>query len=488
MGEPSSTPHRLLQCAATLEAALDDVIDVDPVFMSVTEKRDSLAALERLASRVTALKLRVVAASADVADAEGHRDVASWMAHRTRGDRRQQRREQRLADACDGRWRRLGQALTTGAVHVDQAHVVSRALDDLGRVLTDLLGDASFAPVLTPDRRAGLLDEAEAHLVEQAAHFGPDDLARLGARILQVLAPHLADEAEAKKLSDEERHARRVTRLTTQRLGDGTVLVKARIPEHMATRLTTTLEAFTNPRKQCGDATQPDGPHRADDATGEDLPYEMRLGHAFCALLEGLDPQRLPLARRVGDHAGGDDGARRAPARQSAPPSSPTGETMSAGEVRRLACTADLVPAVFGTRSELLDLGRTARLFSPGQRAPWPCATDSAEQSAARSPRPGARHTTCCPGVGWDRPTWRTACSCAAIITTGSTTTGTSISACRTATSGSAGDGESTGSVLRRQLRSRGLPPRRDVPRGRAAGRRIVRRTDARGGPWPCSC
>ncbi len=365
--EASGTPHRLLRCAAALEAALDEAVALDPVFMSVAEKRDSLVTLERLASRVTALKLRVVAASADVADAEGHRDVASWMTHRTRGDRRQRRREQRLAEACDGRWRRLGQAMTTGAVHLDQAYVVSRALDDLARVLTDLLGDTSFTPVLTSDRQNEILDQAETHLVEQAASFGPDDLARLGARILQVLAPHVADDAESKKLRDEERHARRVTRLTTQRLGDGTVLVKARVPQHVATRLTTTLEAFTNPRKQCGDAAQPDGPHRATDATGEDLPYEMRLGHAFCALLEGLDPRRLPL------HGGSattlvvtmelDALLRGVGAGQLA-----TGETLSAGEVRRLACTADLVPAVFGTRSELLDLGRTARLFSPGQR------------------------------------------------------------------------------------------------------------------------
>ena len=45
-----------------------------------------------------------------------------------------------------------------------------------------------------------------------------------------------------------------------------------------------------------------------------------------------------------------------------------TGEPITAGEARRLACTAGLVPAVLGTRSEVLDLGRTARLFTPAQR------------------------------------------------------------------------------------------------------------------------
>ncbi len=45
-----------------------------------------------------------------------------------------------------------------------------------------------------------------------------------------------------------------------------------------------------------------------------------------------------------------------------------TGERISAGEARRLACRAGLVPAVLGTDSVALDLGRTARLFTHPQR------------------------------------------------------------------------------------------------------------------------
>ena len=36
--------------------------------------------------------------------------------------------------------------------------------------------------------------------------------------------------------------------------------------------------------------------------------------------------------------------------------------------MRRLACNARILPAVLGGRSELLDLGRARRLFSPAQR------------------------------------------------------------------------------------------------------------------------
>ncbi|MFK5690522.1 DUF222 domain-containing protein [Ornithinimicrobium sp. LYQ92] len=44
------------------------------------------------------------------------------------------------------------------------------------------------------------------------------------------------------------------------------------------------------------------------------------------------------------------------------------GPALSAHRARQLACEADLIPAVLGTRSEILDLGRAARLVTPGQR------------------------------------------------------------------------------------------------------------------------
>jgi len=46
---------------------------------------------------------------------------------------------------------------------------------------------------------------------------------------------------------------------------------------------------------------------------------------------------------------------------------SQTGEMLSPATVRRLACSAEIIPAVLGTESEVLDLGRAARLASPGQ-------------------------------------------------------------------------------------------------------------------------
>jgi hypothetical protein len=43
-------------------------------------------------------------------------------------------------------------------------------------------------------------------------------------------------------------------------------------------------------------------------------------------------------------------------------------EKITAAQARRLACNAHLVPAVLGTQSQVLDLGRSTRLFTAAQR------------------------------------------------------------------------------------------------------------------------
>ncbi|WP_185995198.1 HNH endonuclease signature motif containing protein [Nocardioides campestrisoli] len=352
--EPTLPAHPVLDCAAQIDAALSEVAVVDPVFMTTAQKRRALLALHGLESRVAALRLRVVAASADVAADEGHRDVAAWLAHRTHSDRAGARRHQRLATALDQRWHALGHALTTGAVNLDQAHAIARTLDDL-----------------PTDPRHGVTAQvradAEAHLITLAATWGPAELARLGAKVLEVVAPEVAEDAERRRLLAEERRARRGTTLSVRDLGDGTALIKARVPVATAQRLTTYLEAFTNPRQPANQAARGRQDDASASALGEPVPYQVRLGKAFCSLLEVLDPRRLPLH-------GGDattvvisidledlmSGLGTAALE--------SGDRITAGEARRLACTAKLIPAVLGTGSHPLDLGLSARLFSPTQR------------------------------------------------------------------------------------------------------------------------
>ncbi|WP_101523819.1 HNH endonuclease signature motif containing protein [Nocardioides houyundeii] len=355
MDPSSSTEHPVLACTNAIVAALREVAGVDPLFMTVAQKRQALLALDQATTRLHALQLRVTAASADVADSEGHRDIAAWLTARTRGHRATHRRTQCLANAIEHRWHALGGALDEGRVNPDQGHAIARALDDL---------PTDPASGVTPAIR----QQAESHLIAEARHFGPTELRRLGAKILEVVAPDLFEDTERKKLLDQERRARTGCTMSIRDLGDGTALVKARVPVSVATRLQSTLEAFTSPRQRgTGSSNTGASGTGASSLLGEKVPYPTRLGRAFCALLEGLDPSRLPLH-------GGDattlvltmdltallEGLGTATLQN--------GERISAGEARRLACTAKLVPAVLGTASEPLDLGRSARLFSPAQR------------------------------------------------------------------------------------------------------------------------
>ena len=95
-------------------------------------------------------------------------------------------------------------------------------------------------------------------------------------------------------------------------------------------------------------------------------PYQQRLGTAFGAFLEAVDPARLPL------HGGNattvlvtiDLEALRNGLGTALIGDQP----ITASQARRLACTAKLIPAVLGGDSQPLDIGRADRFYKPWQR------------------------------------------------------------------------------------------------------------------------
>jgi hypothetical protein len=166
----------------------------------------------------------------------------------------------------------------------------------------------------------------------------------------------------------------------------------------VADRLVTILHAFTNPRRTEGQAqqsaaraagaTQATG--RPTQGSGDDRrPYDQRMGTAFGSFLEAVDPARLPLhggdattvlitidLETLRDQLG------------KAGVALVGDEPISAAEARRLACMASLVPVVLGGESQVLDLGRTKRLFTPAQRKAlalrYPtCAAQGCDEPAA---------------------------------------------------------------------------------------------------------
>jgi hypothetical protein len=344
--------HPILRCAATIDAALTEVADVQPTYLTTEQKRTALVELSRLEARVAELRLRILGVAGEVGDESGARDVAAWMSHATRADPRAARADGHLARALEA-WPLLAAGMRRGEVSAAQARVVADVLDDL------------------PDRLgAQTIKDAEVTLVGYCADFRPRELRRLGRRLLDLVAPEIADAEDAARLEAEERRARETASLRFRDLGDGRTRIWGLLPTTVARRLQHYLQACTSPRGP--GAVAPGAAPGAAGATGdgERVPQHRAYAHAFGCLLEAIDPDGLP------EH-GGDATTvlvtvsldqLRAELATAGVIAGDGEETISAREARRLACQATIVPAVLGGRGEVLDLGRGRRLFNRAQR------------------------------------------------------------------------------------------------------------------------
>nr|WP_300050130.1 HNH endonuclease signature motif containing protein [uncultured Nocardioides sp.] len=344
-----------------MRASLKAVAGANPTFMAAGEKAIALRELVAAEAQLVELRLRVLADAGDLAAGTAARDAAGWVAQQTRVSYADARADLRLAGALDRERPVLAAAMREGGASLAQARVIDRALG-----------------LLPAGVEAGTVALAEAHLVDRAKEFGPKELGRIGRRILDVVAPEIAEAAEAARLADLEAHAEQHTRLTMRRLGDGTTRISSRVPDAAATRLATYLDAFTNPRIASDPRARlaPGSEATAGDPVAR-LAYPKRMGQAFVQLLESLDPTRLPI------HGGDattvvvtiDFDALKADLATAdligaglVPGDDLTGEAIPAAHARRLACTARILPVVLGGDSLPLDLGRTRRLFSSAQR------------------------------------------------------------------------------------------------------------------------
>ncbi len=206
-------------------------------------------------------------------------------------------------------------------------------------------------------------EKAELHLIEQAAHFDAEQLRVLGRRVLEVIAPDVADAEEQRQLEAEERRARQTTRLTMRARGDGTTDIAIRLADASAHRLRTYLEAYAAPRRGHLDPTA----EHTDPATGERIGYPVLLGQAFCSMLEAIPTDKLP------QHGGSPTTVLVMIDEQTlldrvGAAELTTGDKLSASEALRLACTAHLMPMVLAGKRHILHLGRHARGFTYAQR------------------------------------------------------------------------------------------------------------------------
>ena len=248
----------------------------------------------------------------------------------------------RLSQDLADRFPLIAAALNDGAISLPQAEGIVEGLKKL-------------PARLSRDQVA----ECQETILGYVETLGPSELRTLATRLVEVVDPDLADADDAKRLAAEERAAHRGRFLRLASDFHGSMRITGQLPAADAALLSAQLEALMPPQATYTEAGEVAGPdvRRADalvlltqiaassgrlPARGGDRP-RVHLALDYQTLASGLG--RVTVL--------GVDGV----------------DGLSAGEARRLACDADLVPMVLGTGSRPLDVGRTYRAFTPGIRA-----------------------------------------------------------------------------------------------------------------------
>lgn len=335
--------HRFAGAALS---ALDRVAGAPAWAMTLEEQAETLVELTRVQARLTELRWRVLAAADrnEIGAKDGSTSTAAWLSRQTLETRVRTNADLRGALALDdSRFAVIQEAFAAGALNEEQVWVIVRAIEDLP------------GEEVSEEQRAA----AQRHLVEVAREHDAKQLRILARRIFEVLAPDEADKREAEALEREERRARVKSRFAMRDNGDGTSSGWFKLPTLQAEILSKAVQAFAAPRRKDPSAWR--------DDDGRKVSYARLLGEAFAELVEHLPTDALPQAGgaaatvvitleleklRAGLGAASLD----------------TGGRVSASEARRLACNSGIIPAVLGSRSVPLDLGRTVRLHTQHQR------------------------------------------------------------------------------------------------------------------------
>jgi hypothetical protein len=212
--------------------------------LSASELRELVVSLSRLGSAVAAVEATVLdqADRSDVAAAGGATSTATWLAQATNSTRAAAHGRVRLAKALDEH-PATASALGEGLLLVEQARVILDAVAAVEDIPTDIAENHGLDI-------ATLAEEAEQRLLAEATHHDAKALKVLGRRVLDVVAPEVAEEHERRLLEAEERRARTRARLTMSKDAHGLVHGRFTIPALHATMLRKTLLGFMAPKHQ----------------------------------------------------------------------------------------------------------------------------------------------------------------------------------------------------------------------------------------------
>ena len=355
-------------------AALDGIAQLPVWSLDGRETGELVVALERLTAKAAALQARLLAhaargagvwdeqAGARVASWTSQGDLAGWLAEALPITRAEATRRVVLARSLDADdHAEIAGAMADGDLARDQAAVIVDAVDRIPAATQVTRDDGG---------PAAARDLARSHLIGAARTWHVPALRRLGRRILEVVDPQGAETREAARLAAEEAKALERCSFSMAQDAHGSWVGRFVLPELTGAMLRKALTAIANPaRDHSSDADGVHESHEAAEAERLRRAPRLRMGEAFAEYVERFPAGALPAA------SGGSATivvtaalADLQDALAGGAATLDTGGRLSAGETRRLACTAAIVPMVLDGASQPLDLGRERRLHSKAQR------------------------------------------------------------------------------------------------------------------------
>lgn len=341
-----------LDPVAALSAAGQVVAGLQEVLWAAKRPQELLGAkqqLEVLRSQLAAVDAQLVH---EIEVSKAHTSAqwgsaADYLTAVCAGRQGDGRRDLRVADALVTDRGMTLAALRAGSVSAEQARVIVAVIERL--------------PV-----KASLRDAAEDELLIRAKVLNATELEAVGRRLVELLDPDGSERRDEAALRKQERSAHLGRHLTITDDGLGGVRVRGRGTVEDAAVIRAALMSLTRPEPaELDEDDQPGSGGGSCSNDGRDpRDYSTRLWDAFVALCQqGLDSGVLPESHGAKPRVTvtiSEEGLReRLGSGRLA-----TGQTLSASAVRAMACDADILPVVLGSRSEILDVGRLARLVT----------------------------------------------------------------------------------------------------------------------------
>ncbi len=348
---PAASQAGLREILGEVRRLLEVVRTTDRSAATDEERLGWVDDVRDVSRRVTALTSVLVAEADEAGSAmrARHTRLEDWMARTGQETPREASGAVWAARALERR-PAVRDAAARGRITVGQAKAIGEALDALPSGLD------------RPHQMA-----AERLILAEAAHLPAEKLRTLTETLVRQVAPELVDTRETRtaKLDQRDQRARSRRRLWFGPETDGSIEFGGSLPVVAGKRLQEMVQAVSDrsyrSAKDTHDrhALQETPQQRAADALVEILGVAQspERGEATSGTVPAASAQiqvLIPYTDLLD--------------RSRAAGLLVDGTPLSAGELRVLACGADLVPVVLGGESQVLDVGRAVRLAPPALR------------------------------------------------------------------------------------------------------------------------